>query len=987
MLQQWASTVLIPVLLIIMVLALIAFVIWQYRRREGFQSLRNQLLLAFLGVATVSVGLVVGGIIWQIQSILTTQAGEGFLTLARSNSQRIVDSIEGEVELLRNLSKRETFFYQIFSTSGESLNEMTPEDRISLITSREVSWLNQSDKLLRAQVLSAPASSDLKNFTADFPAHTQILYIDQFGALQAVAGAPAPEHYYYGDQAWWAQVWGADAGRVHITNLQVTPGEEGATIDIVMPVILPGRQEPRGVIRSRFLIQNLGVFGDAAITEGGSETLALVDDTGLVVYSSEPAKIGSQLADIFLVAIEADPFSWGVDPNEEGNEIIHSHANLVAGPDQTYLEELGWTFVVEQPLQLALATAVQISQAAIFGGLLALVLAVLVGVWIARQFTRPIDSLTTTSALMAEGELEYEASVSGPAEFRTLAQSFNRMTERLRESFDTLEDRIQERTRALETSSDISQNLINILDVDQLLIYVVDHLHSEFDFYHTHIYLVEEGTGDLVMAYGYGDIGRQLKERGHRLRAGDGIVGTVASTNQPFLSNNVDKVLNFVRNALLPETNSELAVPLRKGTRVVGVLDIQSKEIDRFLTEEATLMQSIANQTAVVLDNIRLLEETQEALQEVERLNRQLTRESWEEVADTMPAAGYHFSRGSTSALMPESKVWLAPMKQAAKTGQLVKQTQAGNGDDAKTELAVPLILRNQVIGVLGVKREETPVWAEEELAAVEAVADQVARALENARLSKEQENTIEQLKGLDRLKSEFLTSMSHELRTPLNSIIGFADVLLQGIDGELPDLATNDIQLIYNSGQHLLALINDVLDLSKIEAERMELVLENHDLPEVVDEVLAASSSLIKDKPVEIVVDIQENMPEIRADKLRFTQVLLNLVSNSVKFTEEGTVTIKARISADRPDYAQISVIDTGIGIPPEKQKTIFDRFRQADSSTTRKYGGTGLGLAICKKLVEMHGGELGVNSEAGEGSEFYFTIPLVEEMNIIEG
>jgi signal transduction histidine kinase len=220
---------------------------------------------------------------------------------------------------------------------------------------------------------------------------------------------------------------------------------------------------------------------------------------------------------------------------------------------------------------------------------------------------------------------------------------------------------------------------------------------------------------------------------------------------------------------------------------------------------------------------------------------------------------------------------------------------------------------------------------------------------------------------------------MSHELRTPLNSIIGFADVLLQGIDGELNEMAMGDIRLIYNSGKHLLALINDILDLAKIEAGKMELVRESLDLKDIVDNVLASSSSLVKDKPVQIAVNMPAALPPVNADKLRLNQILLNLVSNAAKFTHEGTITIKAALSQE-PGFMRIAVVDTGIGIPPEKINTIFERFRQADSSTTRKYGGTGLGLAICRQLVEMHGGTIGVRSQEGVGSEFYFTVPVAE-------
>ena len=319
-------------------------------------------------------------------------------------------------------------------------------------------------------------------------------------------------------------------------------------------------------------------------------------------------------------------------------------------------------------------------------------------------------------------------------------------------------------------------------------------------------------------------------------------------------------------------------------------------------------------------------------------------------------------------------------MKQAAVSKQLVKEVHPGNGEPPRSELAVPLVLRGQVIGALGIKREAVPDWSEDEMTAISSIANQIALALDNARLSKEQEKTIVQLVEVDRLKSEFLTSMSHELRTPLNSIIGFADVLLQGIDGDLNDMALNDIRLIHNSGQHLLALINDILDLSKIEAGKMELVCEPINVTTAIKDVLAASSSLVKNKPVEILVDVEPSLPPINADRLRFNQILLNLVSNAAKFTEKGSITLKAEMQESVPDKMFISVIDTGIGIPAEKIDAVFDRFRQADSSTTRHYGGTGLGLAICKQLIEMHGGEIWLESEVDVGSTFHFTIPLAQ-------
>lgn len=716
----------------------------------------------------------------------------------------------------------------------------------------------------------------------------------------------------------------------------------------------------------------------AEVEEAQAKLVALIEsyNEATVSHHEDEAEIGEALNQITA------------ELTAKADEIVASHSQI--------LEQLEELESVESQLEEALTAAQNLIDTDIEQGVteanwrivisagMLLGVASVIGLVITGSIIGPLTKLVEATGQLGAGKLDTRAPVLTGDEVGQLAQAFNQMAGAVqtREAqLQQLTHRLEARTRAVETSASISQEMTTVLDVDELLQQVVNRLKDEFEFYHAHIYLVEEETGELVMATGAGEVGQKLKAKGHRLAQGQGIVGTVAGTKQPFKSDNVDAVLNFVRNPLLPKTRSELALPMLKGDQVLGVLDIQSEALGRFSNDDIALLQSLANQTAIAIDNARLLDRTQAALREVERLNRRLIHEAWTETKEK-ETIGYHFKKGLAQAISKDSRVWLPPMKEAAAKKELVKVSDAGNGHKANSELAVPLMLRGEVIGVLGVKREEKPDWAAEEVSAVAAVADQISRALENARLAKEQEKTIEQLKEIDRLKSEFLTSMSHELRTPLNSIIGFADVLLQGIDGDLPDLAMGDIKLIHNSGQHLLALINDILDLSKIEAGKMELVREPLDVAEVIDDVLAASTSLVKSKPVEIKVDRPASLPLIYADKLRLSQVLLNLMSNAAKFTERGSITIKASIVEQSPDQLRIAVIDTGIGIAESKLGAIFDRFRQADSSTTRKYGGTGLGLAIALNLTEMHGGELKVKSQEGVGSEFYFTVPLADSI-----
>ena len=298
---------------------------------------------------------------------------------------------------------------------------------------------------------------------------------------------------------------------------------------------------------------------------------------------------------------------------------------------------------------------------------------------------------------------------------------------------------------------------------------------------------------------------------------------------------------------------------------------------------------------------------------------------------------------------------------------------------DTHAEMAVPMIVGDKVLGVFDVQSDKTSGFTDEDASIYSTLAAQVGVALQNARLYVEQAATVTQLRELDRLKSSFLANMSHELRTPLNSILGFTDVMLEGLDGNLTEFMDNDLRLIQKNGQHLLHLINDVLDMAKIESGRMNLHPETFKVHSVLDEVASITSTLASEKNLSLFIDEGSDAElEIYADNTRLRQVMINLVNNSIKFTEKG----KISISAKPMDGARvlISVKDTGIGIPPDKLDAVFQEFTQVDTSTTRKAGGTGLGLPISRRLVEMHGGRLWAESTGvdGEGCTFFVELPV---------
>jgi signal transduction histidine kinase len=293
--------------------------------------------------------------------------------------------------------------------------------------------------------------------------------------------------------------------------------------------------------------------------------------------------------------------------------------------------------------------------------------------------------------------------------------------------------------------------------------------------------------------------------------------------------------------------------------------------------------------------------------------------------------------------------------------------------------LSIPLLRDQQIMGGLTVWRRQSGNFEPEIVNLLQTFATQSALAIQNARLFREIENKSREIEAANRHKSEFLANMSHELRTPLTAIIGFSEVLSQKVFGEMNDKQSEYMDDIISSGRHLLSLINDILDLSKVEAGRMDLDLTKFDVPMAIENALILIRERATRHGIKVAQHIDEQMGEIVGDERKFKQILLNLLSNAVKFTPEG-----GRINLDAAlikDSVEISVSDTGIGIAPEHQETIFEEFRQVGTDAAKKREGTGLGLTLTKRFVELHGGTIRVESVIGKGSTFTFTLPLNRE------
>jgi PAS domain S-box-containing protein len=475
-------------------------------------------------------------------------------------------------------------------------------------------------------------------------------------------------------------------------------------------------------------------------------------------------------------------------------------------------------------------------------------------------------------------------------------------------------------------------------------------------------------------------------------------------------------------HAVMKQRNiqSVLVTPLFSRDKIIGVFSVDTNDPDRrFDTDDITLIETLAKQLASAIESVQLFEETtrraanlstvaavsttastvldpDELLQAIVDLTKErfglyhthiyLGNES---LGTLLLAAG----AGETGRQMVASGHSIPLDAERSLVARAARQHQSVIINDVKNEpgflpnvllpetraeMAMPMIVGDNFLGVFDIQSSNANGFSEEDASIYSTLTAQVAVALQNARLYMEQAATVTQLRELDRLKSSFLANMSHELRTPLNSILGFTDVMLEELDGPLTPNMDNDLKLIQKNGKHLLHLINDVLDMAKIESGKMNLIIEKFNLNETIEDVMSLTSSLAHEKSVALSMDVASDQNVfIRADHTRLRQVLINLVNNGIKFTEKGGVSV--RVTHQGNDVL-IAVKDTGLGIPMDHLDTVFQEFTQVDSTTTRKAGGTGLGLPISRRLIEMHGGKLWAESsgENGHGSTFNILLPV---------
>ena len=723
------------------------------------------------------------------------------------------------------------------------------------------------------------------------------------------------------------------------------------------------------------------------------------------------------------------------------------------------------------------------------------------------------------------------------------------ITERI-EMEEKLRASLERRSRQVQLSTQVAQEIATATNLDDLYHRVVNQIKEQFGYYHVQLLRYDPALDIVALVYGYGEIGEKMLTMNHSMPLGVGVIGTVAATGESILRPNISRDSNWKPNPLLPKTKGEMAVPIKMGKSVLGVLDVQSDHANGLSEDDQLLLEGLCGQIAIAIESTNLRQEMESRLFELNALQGQLSREGWNKYKGRQSQnSGYQFdhrgvhpldisahtlerlqtsqppikSNGNSShqatngqnshvtvpltirgesigqlgiqgdeeePLSHEDRDFLQAVTEeiaeALEAARLFEETQAslaeqerltgemetvaqvsmaastildsdtllqsvvdlakssfglyhahvylvdGSGESlilkagagnvgrlmslegrvisindnslvaraarmrhgvlendvrktvdfmphpllphTRAEIAQPMVVGDKLIGVLDLQSDRENAFTEEDLQIHKILSSQIAVAVQNAIQYAEQVETASKLRELDQLKSEFLASMSHELRTPLNSIIGFADVLLEGLDGDLNERMEEDVSLIKQSGGHLRTLIGDILDMSKIEAGRMELRYETVDMFQMAEDIIATTQPLATENSLELALNIEGEVGIVEADRTRIRQVLLNIVGNAIKFTEKGSVTIGV---SEKAEHLLISVRDTGIGIKEEHIPIVFEQFRQIDGGLNRMAAGTGLGMPITKKLVELHGGSIWVKSVVGQGSTFYFTLP----------
>ena len=748
----------------------------------------------------------------------------------------------------------------------------------------------------------------------------------------------------------------------------------------------------------------------------------VVDRLGRLVAHPDISLVlrGTDMSRLAQVAAALKPEGQDGGPvdarNRAGVSVLSAHAAIPA---------LGWLVFVEVPTSEAQQPVIDAGLRALGLLVLGLLIAGGAGALLARRMVVPIRTLQTGAERIGGGELGHRLAIKTGDELEALADQFNRSAAALEESYASLERKVEERTAELRETLEQQTATAEVLqaisrsptDVQPVL-EVVAAAARRFC-----------GATDVIITLRDGDDMRTVAHNGP-LEAPVGYLGPLDRTRI------TGRCIIEGRRIHLPEIDrldpteyattlelarqhnfkAALAAPMLREASAIGSILLRKQETGAFTPRQIELLETFAAQAVIAIENVRLFTELRETLDqqtataEVLRVISQSPTDV-QPVLDAVVSAARRFcgAEDASIALLEGNEFTVAahdgvlastvgsrrPINRQTGVGRAILDGRTGHYPDVealdpdefataralgrqhsfRAALVAPMMREGLAIGSIGLRKLEAGPFTARQIALLETFAAQAVIAIANVRLFTEIQEKSRQLEVASQHKSQFLANMSHELRTPLNAIIGYTEMMADGLYGEVGDKAQGVLERVQNNGRHLLGLINDVLDLSKIEAGQLTLTVEQYSVADMVATVLSATESLARAKGLKLESAVPPGLPTGSGDARRLTQVLLNLVGNAIKFTDQGSVEVRAEQADNR---FELSVVDTGFGIAPADQARIFDEFQQVDNTSTRKKGGTGLGLSISRKIVELHGGRITVESEMGKGSIFKVTVPV---------
>lgn len=603
-----------------------------FARQFGDFSLQAKLISATAMVAIVAVVLVTAVVGITTRNALVNQVGTNLNSLANAQALAIGELISRQINSLEALALNSAVKSAV-EARNDFYGDQTPETIQAdiLALSREWQAAGSTDRLVLS-VMNNSTSQELITFRHTFPDHIRLILTDQHGAL--VAATERPDKFNFGQDNWWQGAYQSGFGSIYISEPYIDSERNRVVVDISVPVKLEditGRSQIAGILLTTFSLEPLArVLAQAQFGQSGLFELHFPRYRQLEIADFNELEVGLEFTDELLFVPPAESAiieGLILDDTTFANDTYRGVAGLISQGRVTTLaneprvDRLGWRVVVTQSEEDAFLAVNQQQRTNVLLGILIVVVASVAAAVVARFISRPIQQLTATAVQVSQGDYAARAAVSSSDEIGTLALAFNQMTEEIQNSIVELEQRVAERTLALAASVEVSRSLSTILDPDKLVVEVVEQVRDAFDYYYVQIYLFDESRSVLQMVGGTGEAGQIMLARQHQLPVGQGLVGRAAATNTAVFIPDVSQSAEWKSNPLLPDTRTEIAVPIAIGDQVLGVLDVQHDVSEGLVEGDIDLLQSVASQVAIALRNARSFEETRKQAERETRVN------------------------------------------------------------------------------------------------------------------------------------------------------------------------------------------------------------------------------------------------------------------------------------------------------------------------------------------------------------------------------